>query len=171
MKKTMLLVAGLLLSSSLAFAQGEEAHHMNGHMHGDMGHNPCSMQAMEGMQHNPCSMDSMKDMKEGTFLKKEVVDGYEVSFHVMKAPEGMKHGGTHHVMIKVEKNNQIISLQAVNSKVTHPNDNSESKMMMKMGDWYMVGYDLNHAGDHEIMVLFKTDDGKKHFAGVTYFNQ
>jgi len=171
MKKTILLATGLLLSSSMAFAHGAEEHHMDGHMHGDMGHNPCSMQSMDGMKHNPCNMSSMKGMKQGTFLKKEVIDGYDVSFHIMKAPEGMEHGGTHHLMIKVEKNNKIVLLQAVNSKVTHPNDNSESKMMMKMGDWYMAGYNLGHAGSHKVMVLFKTEDGQKHFGGITYPNK
>ena len=41
-------------------------------------------------------------------------------------------------------------------------------MMMKMGDWYMAGYNLGHAGNHQVMVLFKTSDGKKHFGGVLY---
>jgi len=165
MKKTILLAAGLLFSSSVAFAHGDEGHKM------DMGHNPCSMQHMDGhMGHNPCDMGSMKGMKnmKGMFIKKKVIDGYEVSFHVMKAPEGMAHGGSHHLMVKVEKSGDIIALQAVNSKITHPNSKSESKMMMKMGDWYMASYDLGHAGDHKIMILFKTKDGKKHFGGVTY---
>jgi len=109
------------MSTPLAFTHGDKEHHMDEHMHADM-------------EHNPCSMPSMQGMKEGSFLKKEVIDGYDVSFHVMKAPEGMEHGGTHHLMIKVEQNNTIIALQAVNSKVTHPNKQSESKMMMKMGD-------------------------------------
>ncbi|MDQ6953282.1 MAG: hypothetical protein Q9M15_07130 [Mariprofundaceae bacterium] len=158
MKKTILLAASLLLSSSIAFAHGDEGHQMN------MEHNPCSMQKMDG------HMGSMKNMTgmKGMFLKKKVIDGYEVSFHVMKAPEGMAHGGTHHLMVKVEKSGDIITLQAVNSKVTHPNAKSESKMMMKMGDWYMASYDLGHAGTHEIMILFKTNDGKKHFGGITY---
>ena len=157
MKKIILLAISLLVSSSMALAHGDE-HHMDGH-------NPCSMQSME---HNPCNMDAMQGMKKENFLKKEVIDGYDVSFHIMKASEGMKHGGTHDVMIKVEKNNKIVLLQAVNSKVTHPNDNSESKMMMKMGEWYMAAYDLGHAGAHKVMVLFKTEDGKKHFGGISY---
>jgi len=164
MKKIILLAASLLLSSSMAFAHGDEGHKM------DMGHNPCDMHGMKGMEHNPCDMSSMKDMTgmKGMFLKKIMIDGYEVSFHVMKAPEGMAHGGSHHLMVKVEKSGDIIALQAVNSKITHPNSKSESKMMMKMGDWYMASYDLGHAGDHKIMILFKTNDGKKHFGGVTY---
>ncbi len=169
MKKIILLAISLLVSSSMALAHGDE-HHMGEH-------NPCSMQPMEGhhqmkaMKGNPCAMKSMASMKKGTFLKKEVIDGYEVSFHVMKAPEGMEEGGTHHLMVKVEKNNTIIVLKAINSKVTHPNDNSESKMMMKMGDWYMAGYNLDHSGNHKIMILFKTEDGLKHFGGITYPNK
>jgi len=157
MKKTLLLTAGLLLSSSMAFAHGDE-HHMNG-----MEHNPCAMKMMKGM--NPCSMQSMK---KGTFLKKVSIDGYDVSFHIMKAPEGMAKGGTHHLMVKVEQQGNVSALQAVNSKITHPNGTSEQKMMMHMGDWYMASYDLGHAGEHKIMVLFKTNDGQKHFGGVKY---
>ena len=165
MKKAMILMAAsLMLGASFASAHGDEEH-MGGH------HNPCSMQGMNGMggmQHmkgmNPCSMHDMK----GMFLKKKVIDGYEVSFHIMKAPEGMAHGGTHHLMVKVEHDGAIVGLQAVNSKIVHPNGKSESKMMMKMGDWYMAGYDLGHEGAHQVMVLFKTKDGKKHFGGVKY---
>jgi len=160
MKKTLLLIAGLTLGSTMALAHGDE-HHMEG-----MSHNPCTMQGMKGM--NPCDMQGMK---KGTFLKKNNIDGFDVSFHIMKAPEGMAKGGTHHLMVKVEQNGKLSSLQAVNSKVTHPNGKSESKMMMKMGDWYMASYDLGHAGEHKIMILFKTEDGQKHFGGISYSNQ
>jgi len=162
MKKTLLLIAGLTLGSSMAWAHGDE-HHMDEHMSGSMAHNPCSMHTMKSM--NPCDM---KGMKKGMFLKKKVIDGYEVSFHIMKAPEGMAKGGTHHLMVKVVQNGKVVGLQAVNSKVTYPNDKSESKMMMKMGDWYMSSYDLGHAGEHKIMILFKTTDGQKHFGGIAY---
>jgi len=162
MKKTIMIVAGLLVSTSVAFAHGDEEHAMHG-----MEHNPCSMQHMKGM--NPCDMTGMKSMNmKGMFLKKQGIDGYNVSFHIMKAPKGMEHGGSHHLMVKVEKSGEVIALQAVNSKVTHPNGKSESKMMMKMGDWYMASYDLGHSGEHKVMVLFKTKDGKKHFGGVKY---
>ena len=157
MKKTLLLIAGLTFGSGMAWAHGDE------HMSGSMAHNPCSMHAMKDM--NPCDM---KGMKKGMFLKKKVIDGYEVSFHIMKAPEGMAKGGTHHLMVKVVQHGKVVGLQAVNSKVTHPNDKSESKMMMKMGDWYMASYDLGHAGEHKVMILFKTLDGKKHFGGIAY---
>jgi len=83
----------------------------------------------------------------------------------------MQHGGTHNLMVKVEKDSKVLTNILVNSKVTHPNKESESKMMMKMGDWYMAGYDLEHKGPHQVMVLFKTQDGKKHFGGVTYPTQ
>ena len=43
-----------------------------------------------------------------------------------------------------------------------------NQMMMKMGDWYMAGYDLGHNGQHQLMALFKTADGVKHFGGVYY---
>ncbi|MDQ6956554.1 MAG: hypothetical protein Q9M21_05085 [Mariprofundaceae bacterium] len=139
-----------------AYAGGDHQH-----MHGDM----------KNMGHNPCDVKKMTSVNKSSFLEKQVIDGYDVSFHIMKAPEGMEYGGTHHVMMKVEKNNETIVLKAANSKITHPNGNSESKMMMKMGDWYMAGYNLDHEGEHKIMVLFKTEDGLKHFGGIVYSNK
>lgn len=135
-------------------------------------------QAMASGMHegagNPCSMKHHSSMDEkmagmkGAFLAQKQVDGYMVSFHIMKAPENMQHGGSHHVMIKVEKDGRLSGDIVVNSKVTHPNGESESKMMMKMGDWYMAAYDLGHPGPHQVMVLFKTADGTKHFVGIDF---
>lgn len=48
------------------------------------------------------------------------------------------------------------------------NGQSEVKQAMKMGGWYMAGYDLGHAGEHQVMVLFKTADGAKHKGGIYY---
>lgn len=109
--------------------------------------------------------------KEQMFLVKKEVDGFTVSFHVMQARPGKEMGGTHDLMIKVEKDGAVVTDLTANSKVTHPNGKSESKMMMKMGDWYMAGYDLGHTGTHQLMVLFKTADGAKHFIGVYYPEQ
>ncbi|RMF47020.1 MAG: hypothetical protein D6751_03670 [Deltaproteobacteria bacterium] len=168
-------------------------HHMHGQMHGD-GNNPCAMQdhaGMDSQEHmhgdgkNPCAMHDHEGMQahehmqghhhghemgamKGAFMETKEVDGYTVTFHVMKAPKGMDKGGTHHLMVKVEKAGKIVPDLIANSKAKHPNGKSESKMLMKMGDWYMAAYDLGHAGRHELMVLFKTPDGAKHFTGVYY---
>jgi hypothetical protein len=39
---------------------------------------------------------------------------------------------------------------------------------LKKGDWYMNGYDLGESGEHQLIILFKTPDGKKHHGGVYY---
>ncbi|GAV20259.1 hypothetical protein MMIC_P1223 [Mariprofundus micogutta] len=170
---------------------------------------------MPNQDHMQGDMDKMKGTTSAFLVTKEI-DGYTVSFHVMKAKEGMQHGGSHHsagvpngtavsrpqgegqdapshhsarqlngmasshpqgkgqdapshnLMAKVEKDGKALTDLVVNSKVTHPNNKSESKMLMKMGDWYMAGYDLGHEGQHQLMILFKTADGTKHFGGV-YF--
>jgi len=101
---------------------------------------------------------------EDVFLIKKDIDGYQVSFHVMRTDEGQGH----HFMVRVEKNGEIIDLAAANSKVIHPDGAEESKVLMKTGDWYTAGYDLTHEGEHQLMVLFKTADGLKHFGGVYY---
>jgi len=149
MKKMMIVFVGMMAIGGVqpALAQGGGTHHMDKmgmHMDGDMG-----------------------DMKGG-FLTTKSVDGYQVSFRIMKAPAGMEQGGSHHVMIQVEKDGKALTDLVANSKVQHPNEKSESKMMMRMGDWYMAAYDLSHAGPHQLMVLFKTGDGQKHFVGVNY---
>ena len=102
------------------------------------------------------------------FLVKKQIDGYDVSFHVMKAKPGKEMGGSHDFMIKVEKDGKALNNIVMNTKVKHPNGQSESKKTMKMGDWLMAGYDLGHEGKHQMMILFKTADGKKHKGGVYY---
>ncbi len=147
-KTTMGLMVAAVVGISPAFASGD---------HGGM-----------DMQHGKMSGEMEHAMK-GMFLVRKDIDGYQVSFHIMKAPEGMqKHGGGYHFMFKAEKAGKALTNLIVNSKITHPNGKSESKMMMKMGDWYMAGYDLSHHGQHQLMVLFKTADGKKHFGGIFY---
>ncbi|MCW8887244.1 MAG: hypothetical protein OQK12_18625 [Motiliproteus sp.] len=122
-----------------------------------------------GEGHSSMKHDQMPQSTENKmFLEKRDIDGYTVSFHVMKAAEGMQHGGSHNLMIKVEQNEAVVSELKANSKVVFPDGKDESKALMKMGDWYMVGYDLKDHGKHQLMVLFKTADGKKHFGGVHY---
>jgi len=162
-KAMSLLIAGVMgISPALASGgyEGMDAHQgtMNGSMNHEMGKD-----RMNGKM-----TGQMKDPMNGMLLVRKDIDGYQVSFHVMKAPDGMQHGGSHHFMFKAEKNGMALTNILVNSRVSHPNGASESKMMMRMGDWYMAAYDLGHAGKHHVMVLFKTADGKKHFGSVEY---
>jgi len=171
MKKTTLLISGLLvLGMSQAALANDDVRKMHGHhMHGEM-QNPCAMGEHEHMHgdmaghHHDARMGEMN----GAFMVTKEVDGYSVSFHVMKAKKGMEKGGSHHLMVKVEKDGRALTDLVANSKASHPNGASESKMLMKMGDWYMAAYDLDHPGQHELMVLFKTPDGEKHFVGIFY---
>ena len=153
MKKSMIIMTAMMAMAAVQPALASDDTHK---MHDD-GH----------MQHDMGKEKDMSQMK-GAFLVKKEIDGFTVSFHAMKAKEGMEHGGTHNFMVKVEKDGKALTNLMINSKVTHPNKESESKMLMKMGDWYMAGYDLGHEGQHQLMVLFKTADGEKHFGGVRY---
>jgi len=136
---------GMLLFISSVQASGE---HNDGHSHG----------------HD----EVMSDTQGGMFLKKMEIDGYNVSFHVMKAKPGKEMGGSHDFMIKVEQGDKALTNIVMNTKVIHPNGKAEMKKTMKMGDWLMAGYDLGHPGKHQMMILFKTEDGKKHKGGVYY---
>jgi len=139
----------------------------DGHDHGHKDHN--SQKSMSDHSGHDMS-DSMNHSKSKMFLKKKKIDGYDVSFHVMKANDGMRHGGSHNFMVKVEKNGKTLKDVVINSKVIYPNKKAESKMLMKMGDWFMNGYDLDDKGKHQLMVLFKTNEGTKHKGGV-YFSE
>ncbi len=156
MKSTKLLIASTLSAMVLAAPlQASEGH--EGMSHESMNHDGMNASSMSGTAKN-----------SEMFLEKRDIDGYTVSFHVMEAAEGMRHGGSHNLMIKVEQGDQAISELQANSKVVYPAGNDESKPLMKMGDWFMAGYDLKDGGKHQLMVLFKTPDGKKHFGGVHY---
>ena len=113
---------------------------------------------------SPDMLHSQQDM----FLIKQDIDGYTVNFHVMEAQEGMRHGGSHNFMIKVEQNGKILEDVVINSKVIYPDGRDQSKPLMRMGDWYMNGYDLGKKGQYQLMILFKTADGIKHKGGVYY---
>lgn len=121
----------------------------------------------EGMNHAAMAPNGAGSQM---FLQKREIDGYSVSFHVMPAAEGMMHGGSHNLMVKVEQGSKVVSELQANSKVVYADGKEESKPLMKMGDWYMAGYDLSETGKTQLMVLFKTADGKKHFGGVHYGN-
>ena len=157
-KKPLILTlafAGMLAAGSAALAEeGHDHGHDKGMKHDDHGHE------MHDQKHEHGS--------GGMFLEKKEIDGYTVSFHVMEAKKGMEHGGSHNLMIKVEQNGKALTDVKINSKVVHPNGKAETKPLMKMGDWYMNGYDLGHDGKHQLMILFKTADGSKHKGGVYY---
>ena len=154
MKKSLPIVATMILA-------GVQSAHAHGDEH-----------QMDGAMHNPCSMHAqMGEMKKGTmrgFMRKKSIDGYDVTFHVMKAPAAMRQAGSYHLMVKMEQHGKAVTNLIANSKVIHPNGKSESKMLMKMGTWYMAAYNLDHPGTHQIMVLFKSDDGAKHFGGIKF---
>lgn len=152
--KERLLVAtfvGVFVLAGPAFAGGK-----HDHSHDD--HGASKEMGSHDMGHGSDNM----------FLVKKEVDGYDVSFHVMAAQKGMEHGGSHNFMIKVEQGGKVVPSVKINSKVIYPGGASDTKPLMKMGDWYMNGYDLGSAGKHQLMILFKTADGEKHKSGVYY---
>jgi len=117
------------------------------------------------------AMKGLDCKMKGMFLTKKTIDGYTVSFHVMKPQTGQQTGGNRDFMVKIEKDGRVRKDLLVNSKIVSPDKASASKMMMKMGDWYMAGYDMHQHGRYQLMVLFKAPDGSKHFGGVVYPGQ
>ena len=154
--KMTLFVVTLYAVNGAVFASGDHQHgHDDDHQHN---HND------EHSSHG--TMDS--SASGGMFLKKKNIDGYDVTFHVMKAKPGKEMGGSHDFMIKVEKDGKTEKNIVMNTKVVYPDGKAESKPTMLMGDWLMAGYDLGQKGKHQLMILFKTADGQKHKGGVYY---
>lgn len=163
MKFNKILIAGGL--SAVMVSAGVSAGN-TGSSHGhDTESMPAQSMSQEAMSHD--SMESNTGQSQ-MFLEKKDIDGYTVSFHVMAAEEGMNHGGSHNLMIKVDQQGAAVKGVQMNSKVIYPDGTEESKPLMIMGDWQMAGYDLKNSGKHQLMVLFKTADGKKHFGGLYY---
>jgi len=120
-------------------------------------------------QHDDSHAETMTaEQQKDMFLEKKEIDSYTVSFHVMRVNPGMEHGGTHNLMVKIEQGSTVLGDALINSKVIRPDGTSDTKRLMKMGDWYMSGYDLGGQGKYQLIILFKTSDGKKHKGGVYY---
>lgn len=102
------------------------------------------------------------------FLEKRQVDDYQLSFHVMPASQGMQHGGSHNLMIKIERDGLLVTDAQVNSKVIFPDGTDQQQLLHRMGDWYMAGYDMQGQARHQVMVLFRRADGEIHRSGVYY---
>ncbi len=161
---TALLVAGPLQAAG----EHEGDHGSHGHDHGsDMNHGSMDHGDHGGHDDHAGHADHGSTMG-GMFLVEREIDGYDVTFHVMKAKPGKEMGGSHDFMVKVEKDGKALTGLTMNTKVVHPSGESETKKAMKMGDWMMAGYDLGHGGQHQLMILFKTADGEKHKGGVYY---
>ena len=120
----------------------------------------------ENMDDHDMAMNAQQT--DDMFLEKRTIDGYAVQFHVMEVSPGMEHGGSHNFMVKIEDQGKVLEDVVINSKVIDPDGKSESKYLNKMGEWYMNGYDLGKTGKYQLIILFKTADGKKHKGGVYY---
>lgn len=171
MRKTLmaLTIAGLM--GGLSVAQASPSHDHDGGMkhddhHSSMKHDDHGGMKHDGMAHGDHAKSGHKS--DGMFLKKKQIDDYTVNFHVMKPADGPSMGGSHHVMVKVEKDGKPVDGIVMNTKVVFPDGRGESKKAMKMGDWYMAGYNMQDGKKHQLMILFKTPDGNKHKGGVYY---
>lgn len=109
-----------------------------------------------------------KQQAKEMFLEKREIDGYTVQFHVMEVTPKIENGESHNFMIKVDDQGKVLEDLTVNSKIIFPEGEAESKYLKRMGDWYMSGYNLNEKGKYQLIILFKTADGKKHKGGVYY---
>ena len=158
----------LLATAGPLYAAGDHAHGHDDQKESGMKHDDHGAGMSDDQHGSDANHDAHGSAMGKMFLVKKQIDGYDVSFHVMKAKPGKEMGGSHDFMIKVEKDGKALTNIAMNTKVVHPDGKSETKKTMKMGDWLMAGYDLGHEGKHQMMILFKTADGKKHQGGVYY---
>ncbi|MDQ6951888.1 MAG: hypothetical protein Q9M26_09520 [Mariprofundales bacterium] len=116
------------------------------------------------------SSQLMDHEKDFFVARKGLEDGYEVTLHVMPAPEGTGYSRTfYHLMVAVKKDGVLQRDLQLYSEVRHPDGSVEqSKRMMRMGDWYMARYDLSHEqGRHWLSIRFKRD-GRSYTTGIYY---
>ena len=145
-----MVVAGLLILTSLSFAQ---------HQHGGM--------SMGGSM----KMDTKEVLVEGTKVTFQIManDEHQKMLKDMKMKEDIEAGTTHNitVILKDEKSQKEITNAQVNMKVVDPKGKDQVKPlkyedMMKSYDAY---FNLPEKGKYQIMILFKVGDQKK-TAGV-----
>ena len=107
---------------------------------------------------------------EGFITRKGIEGNYTVTFHIMRAPAGMRHSKDHyHLMVSIDRNGKALTDIDVLSEVRHPDGSAEKKLMLRMGDWFLARYNLDHElGRHWIVVTFTTVDGKTHSSGTYY---
>lgn len=105
---------------------------------------------------------------EKAFLETQNIDGYQITFQVLPAQAGKEMGGSHDLMVKIEKAGELVTDALVNTKVIQPDGEAEGRATTKMGDWYRTGYDLGRAGRHHVLLLFQAADGSWHSADVFY---
>jgi len=160
MKKNILAVSAIALAGILAIAP----------VYANEGHGHDDDHGSEKNHHDSkmAGDDHHGDKKDGMVAMKKEVDGYTVNFHIMRAKPGKEMGGSHDVMVKIEKDGKIVNNVVMKTKVVHPNGKSESKKAMRMGNSLMAGYNLGHEGKHKFMTFFKTSDGEKHKAGIAF---
>ena len=146
------LVLGLLLFSSLSFAQ---------HMHGGM--------AMGGSM----KMDTKEVLVEGTKVTFMVManEDHKQMLKDMKMKEDIEPGTTHNITITLKdaKTQKDITGAEVNMKVVDPKGKDQIKTLkyddtMKSYDSY---FSLPEKGKYQMMILFKAGELKK-TAGIYY---
>ncbi len=87
--------------------------------HEDMNHDGMNQGAMN---HGAMNHQGMTQGQGSApmFLEQRDINGYNVSFHVMPAAQGMNHGGTHNLMVKIEQGTNVVTELQANSKVVYP---------------------------------------------------
>jgi hypothetical protein len=119
-------------------------------------------------KHATENSDEQDQASEHMFWKQQMVHGYQVTFHVMSADPEIDYGGTHYVMVKIDKDEQPQAGLEIQSQVTFPDGKKENKILKTRGDWYINGYDLGNEGTHQLHVSFTNPDGKPSQAEITY---
>lgn len=103
-----------------------------------------------------------------TFQVTRQTAGYQVTFHVIPLEDGMRRDTGHSLMVKLERNGQIIRDAKVNSRVVFPDKSEGQQLMQRVGDWYTASYTMQGEVRHQLMILFQTADGKIHRSGTYY---
>ncbi|MDQ6992414.1 MAG: hypothetical protein Q9M31_02995 [Mariprofundus sp.] len=151
-----LMVITMFSMATSAMAYDEirktDGRHMHGPLHGG------------GKVFTAHRMDSMA----GRLFEKRIVDGYTLSFHIMKAEPGHHIGGPDNLMVRVEKGGEAMINLVLHSMVKHPDGRTIHDKMRKVGNWYLVGDGFEQVGQYQLRVQFETPDGAEHVAQLAY---
>ena len=108
-----------------------------------------------------------KEMR-GQLIHENHVAGFDLKFKLVDAKESVDDGGSHNLLVNIERNERTAHGLSVNARIDDQHGNVASKSMMQLGDWYLAGYDLSDEKRYVITVSFTAPDGRVHRSAIHY---
>lgn len=111
--------------------------------------------------------DAYKEI-HGKLVHEKKLDDFNLRFKVVDVAESVPDGGSHNLLLNIKRDGRTLHHLSVNSVVEKNRGERKSKSMMKLGDWYLAGYDFMPSDEYTITVSFKSPDGRHHSSTINY---